>query len=92
MQALKNNNPGCIVLDVRMPSAFLGTPLYLAQPMLGSRSTDISNLTPEPPYIWRGYAASRGQLMKDAGIQAVDLDVLVRILGAIIDTYCYISV
>lgn len=30
--------------------------------------------------------------MKNAEFQAVDLDVLVRILGAIIDTYCYISV
>lgn len=29
--------------------------------------------------------------MEDAEFQAVDLDVLVRILGAIIDTYCYIS-
>lgn len=30
--------------------------------------------------------------MKDAEIQAVDVDMLVGILGAIIDTYCYISV
>lgn len=51
----------------------------------------VCNLTLEPPHLWSVYIASRGQLMRDAEFQAVDLDVLVRILGAIIDTHCYIS-